>query len=98
MNKIEISHFKAFARPVRVEADGHNLLLYGENGAGKSSLFEAIYLYYFGHRRFRQSLQRGVRRDRQQELNRFWQEYIHRDGTDGTEAEIRIDGQSIVVD
>ena len=98
MNKIEINHFKAFAHPIRVEADGHNLLVYGENGAGKSSLFEAIYLYYFGHRRFQQSLLRGVRRDRQQELNHFWQEYIHRDGTDGTEAEIRIDGRPIVLD
>ncbi|MGN0048182.1 MAG: AAA family ATPase [Bacteroides sp.] len=98
MNKIEINRFKAFARPIHVEADGHNLLVYGENGAGKSSLFEAIYLYYFGHRHFRQSLLRGVRRDRQQELNRFWQEYIHRDGTDGTEVEIQIDDHPIVVD
>lgn len=50
MNKLEIQNFKAFgdAVPIKLDNDGtKNILLYGENGAGKSSIFEAFrYIFY----------------------------------------------------
>lgn len=48
MERLELNHFKAFATKVVLEdADKKNILLFGENGAGKSSLFSAIeYIFY----------------------------------------------------
>jgi AAA15 family ATPase/GTPase len=40
---IYIQNFKFFSKPEKVELDGNHLLLYGENGSGKSSLYWALY-------------------------------------------------------
>ena len=45
ITKIEIKNFKAFRGPDVIdlsEKGGQNLLLYGENGSGKTSLYEAL--------------------------------------------------------
>jgi len=44
IKKLRICDFRAFAGPetVEFELDGKNLLVYGENGAGKSSVFHAL--------------------------------------------------------
>ena len=44
ITKIEIKNFKAFRGPdvINLEKKGRNLLLYGENGSGKTSLYEAL--------------------------------------------------------
>lgn len=43
MNNLKVSHFKCFDSQVELDLPNNsNLLLCGENGAGKSSLFEAI--------------------------------------------------------
>ena len=44
ITKIEIKNFKAFRGPDVIDLDrkGQNLLLYGENGSGKTSLYEAL--------------------------------------------------------
>src|SRR5687768_678344 len=45
ITKIETKNFRAFgSRPLKVDltANGKNLLVYGENGSGKSSLFFAL--------------------------------------------------------
>ena len=41
---LSLTDFRAFsgASPTTFELDGKNLLLYGENGSGKSSLFHAL--------------------------------------------------------
>lgn len=50
MNKLELHHFKAFNDASSIildNPDSKNILLYGENGAGKSSIFEALrYVFY----------------------------------------------------
>lgn len=50
MNKLELQNFKAFGDAVPIILDNvgaKNILLYGENGAGKSSIFEAFrYIFY----------------------------------------------------
>lgn len=50
ITKIEIKNFKAFRGPdvidlSGVNGKGQNLLLYGENGSGKTSLYEALKLF-----------------------------------------------------
>lgn len=50
MNKIELQNFKAFndASPIVLDNQGRkNILLYGENGSGKSSIFEALRYVFF---------------------------------------------------
>ena len=44
ITKIEIKNFKAFRGPdvIDLGEKGQNLLLYGENGSGKTSLYEAL--------------------------------------------------------
>lgn len=44
IQRISLTDFRAFPgpAPVTFELDGKNLLVYGENGAGKSSLFHAL--------------------------------------------------------
>ena len=43
INTITLSNFKFFGKEEPIKIDGKNLLLYGENGSGKSSLFWGIY-------------------------------------------------------
>lgn len=44
IHAVALTNFRAFPgpAPARFELAGKNLLLYGENGAGKSSLFHAL--------------------------------------------------------
>lgn len=42
MQTISLERFKAFLSPCTITLDGKNALFYGENGSGKSSLYEAI--------------------------------------------------------
>lgn len=48
MENLELNHFKAFADKISwSDIQRKNILLYGENGAGKSSLFDALkYVFY----------------------------------------------------
>lgn len=45
INKLTISNFKAFPIKEIFELNGKNLLVYGENGSGKSSIYWAIYTF-----------------------------------------------------
>lgn len=48
MNSLQVNHFKCFDSQVELNLpDNSNLLLCGENGAGKSSLFEAIKFVFY---------------------------------------------------
>lgn len=46
INKIEIRNFKLFHEPFTLGIGGRNLLLYGENGSGKSSIYWSFYTHY----------------------------------------------------
>lgn len=52
MEKLEIRHFKAFGSLLTISptATKKNVLLYGENGSGKSSVYEAIRLTFYRDR------------------------------------------------
>jgi len=39
---LKLDNFRAFSKPEIIHLDGKNLLVYGENGSGKSSIFAAL--------------------------------------------------------
>lgn len=45
VNKITITNFKTFKEPFELKLEGKNLLLYGENGSGKSSIYWSLYTH-----------------------------------------------------
>lgn len=47
IDKLNLEHFKAFREPVELVVDGKNVLIYGENGAGKSSLYQALRVIFY---------------------------------------------------
>lgn len=46
INKITIENFKFFLEPFVLEPKGKNVLMYGENGSGKSSIYWAAYTHF----------------------------------------------------
>lgn len=52
ITKIELENFRAFHNDYSIDLskDGKNLLVYGENGSGKSSLFKALKYFLDSHR------------------------------------------------
>lgn len=55
LQKIEITNFKAF-REFTLDLDGRHLLVYGDNGAGKSSLYWALYTFLQSARKPKHSI------------------------------------------
>lgn len=45
MDSLLLHNFKAFKDNFTLNPNGDNVLIYGENGSGKSSLFEGIKLW-----------------------------------------------------
>ncbi len=43
INKIHINNLKFFPDSEPIKIEGKNILLYGENGSGKSSIYWALY-------------------------------------------------------
>ncbi len=52
INHLRLEHFKAFRDPAEMTLDGKNVLVYGENGAGKSSLYQALKIIFHRNRIF----------------------------------------------
>lgn len=46
INKISIENFKFFLEPFVLEPKGKHVLMYGENGSGKSSIYWAAYTHF----------------------------------------------------
>ena len=46
INRIHICGFKAFPNDFELQLEGKNLLLYGENGSGKSSIYYALHCMF----------------------------------------------------
>ena len=51
INEIVIDGFKAFPSLYRIELGGKHLLMYGENGSGKSSIFYALHCIFNSYRK-----------------------------------------------
>lgn len=51
LQKIELENFKFFKNPFEFPLDGKNILLYGENGSGKSSIIWGLYTLMESHKK-----------------------------------------------
>lgn len=51
INEIIINGFKAFPTECKLELKGKNLLMYGENGSGKSSIYYALHCLFNSYRK-----------------------------------------------
>ncbi len=76
MKKININSFKAFKDSIEISLPANkNLLLYGENGSGKSSIFEAIRLIFFWNKISNQLNGAHTPEDQAQIENDFWSSF-----------------------
>jgi len=81
MYKIEIKNFKAFGGRLAINpTTAHkNVLIYGENGAGKTSLYEAIMLAFYREKMLRPHLSVGAPAEqRANEEKDFYNGYNHK--------------------
>ena len=92
MNSIELDNFKAFKKTTQFPLDGKSVLIYGENGAGKTSLFEAIKFFYFRQKIMRERiLPNIVGEARHAEEERVISDYKH---DEARPLAIKIDNES----
>ncbi len=91
MEKIEINKFKAFNTRIALilEPEKKNLLLYGENGSGKSSIFEAIKLIFYKERLLNSRISVGASEEQKNaEEESFYNSYRHRSVNSSIEIKI----------
>ena len=92
MNKLNLRRFKAFKDEISIDIEDKSLLVYGENGAGKSSIYEALKIIFF-----QDKLSNDIRispTPEEQEQNRrdFWSKYNNKNAE--SDFEILINDES----
>lgn len=76
MNNIKISSFKAFKDDIEIALpNGKNLLLYGENGSGKSSLYMAFKIIFFKDKMLSEINTASTPEEQEQINSDFWNSY-----------------------
>jgi len=89
MKKIEINNFKAFNSRIALILDNKNLLLYGENGSGKSSIFEAIKLTFYRESLLYNIIPVGASEEQKNaEEESFYNSYRHRSVNSSIEIKV----------
>lgn len=74
MKKLYIKGFRAFNKEVTISLENsqENVLLYGENGSGKSSIFEALKLLFFYNREEQKIVEGAISpQDRAQKISQW---------------------------
>lgn len=87
MNKLRVEKFKAFNSEIVLPLNNKNLLLYGENGAGKSSLYESIKVIFF-KQKIESILTAPTPEDSEQLKNQLWSSYNNKISNSEFEIEI----------
>ena len=78
LQKIELENFKFFKKPFEFPLDGKNILLYGENGSGKSSIVWGLYTLMESHKKAVADVQKYFDPDNDQHLrNRYSERNDH---------------------
>lgn len=95
MEKIEIINFKAFNSRVAIipTTTRKNVLIYGENGAGKTSLYEALLLTFYHEELLRPHLSVGAQPEQKaNEEKDFYNGYNHKTpaGTQSIDFSIKV--------
>ena len=68
MRNLKIENFKTFSQPFDLNSpNNENVLIYGENGSGKTSLYEAFHLYFFRDKIFTEHIPANVVEERADE-------------------------------
>ena len=91
MESLRLQRFKAFHEEIIIPFNNKNFLLYGENGAGKSSLYESL-KYIFFKEKLESHISSSTPEDQQQKLRDFRSKYNYK--IDNQEFQIDIDGIS----
>lgn len=72
INKIEIENFKFFRHVFTIDVSRNNILLYGENGSGKSSIYWSVYTHFQAYAKSRAEAQKYFVAEHAQNLrNRY---------------------------
>jgi len=75
MDKIKLEKFKAFESEISINLEGKkNFLLYGENGAGKSSLYQSIKVVFF-RSKIESTISARTPEDEKQKKDELWSSY-----------------------
>ena len=96
MKTLDISGFKAFGDRITLDfgPEEKSMVLYGENGSGKSSIYDALLLVFYRHCLLANKLTIGATPEqRSNEVSDFYYAYRHRPIQDDRRMEIRIDNQ-----
>lgn len=88
MNKLHLKSFKVFKDEVEINLNGKNFLLYGENGAGKSSVFEALKVTFFRDRLNSTIQVASTPEEQTQIIQDFWNKYNNK--TSNSNFEIKL--------
>lgn len=76
MNNIKINNFKGFKNIIEIDLqESKNLLLYGENGAGKTTIFDAIKIAFFSNRIIEESVDSIIPEERVANISELWNSY-----------------------
>lgn len=93
MEKIEITNFKAFKSRIALipTVKRKNLLIYGENGSGKSSIYEALRLVFYHKRLLQPFVSRGASKEvKKAEIESFYRSFNNRKPTDAPSVNFNI--------
>lgn len=89
MNRLKIKNFKAYREELdELILDGKSFLVYGENGSGKSSIYEAIKVVFFRDR-LAPNIPIGTAPENITQINHdFWDKYKNKNAPTPFEIEI----------
>ena len=96
MKTLDISGFKAFGDRITLDfgPDERSLVLYGENGSGKSSIYDALLMVFYRHCLLAKKLTIGATPEqRNNEVSDFYYAYRHRPIQEEMQLEIRINDE-----
>jgi len=95
MKKLELINFKAYKKldngetlNIDLTDKKNNFLLYGDNGAGKSSIYEAIKIIFFKDRISEEIPSANTEEEQEQITSDFWSQYNNKISNDNFEINI----------
>ncbi len=97
LESLYLENFKAFTEPIEInDMAGKNLIVCGENGSGKSSIFEALHLAFCKDQLLESNIRASlVGPEREAQISQFWRDYTNRKSE--STCSIRINSQDIGV-
>lgn len=93
MQNLKVDNFKAFCKALELDSpNNENVLIYGENGSGKTSIFEAFHLFYFRNKIFNERIPTNIVEERVDEEKAVVNSFCY--GRTNEQMTLSIDGTS----